>query len=92
MGDKIKDACRKEYPRIESDLNVQPADKGLIAFMADHLVDFDFLQDSAEQPSSHENAPPLNVDEGKDENPGYTLPLLPTVTSNTTPHEKPLSV
>jgi len=87
-----------EYPLIESELKVQPADKGLISFMADHLIDFDFLlKDSAGNPSSHENAPPLNVGEGRVEYP-YTIPLLP-ITNDTTLlplvfslHEKPLSV
>ena len=53
---------------------MSPGDKGLIAFMADHLVDFDFLMDSVDS-SSDENAPPPNMGEGQDSD---IIPLLPT--------------
>ena len=90
VGDKIKDACRKEYPRMESDLKVSPGDKGLIAFMADHLVNFDFLKDSVGQSSSDENAPPVNMDEDKEEK-SDAIPLLPITNDTTRPPSSPMS-
>lgn len=90
VGDKIKEACRTEYPRIESDLKVEPAEKGLIAFMADHLVDFDFLKDSGGHSSSHESATPLNTGEGKDESTD-AIPLLPITNDTARPLSSPVS-
>ena len=39
----IRDACLKGYPRLESDLQLAPKDKGLLTFISDHIIDFEFL-------------------------------------------------
>jgi len=39
----IRDACLQGYPRLASDLQLAPENRGLLTFMSDHIVDFGFL-------------------------------------------------
>jgi len=42
--DAIRDAYLAGYPRLVSDLKVAPENRGLLAFISDHIVDFGFLE------------------------------------------------
>jgi hypothetical protein len=95
-GNEIGNAYRTEYPRLESDLKVNPAGKGIVAFLSDHLLDLKFLERPAGQqpvddpstPSTSEKRLEANVI--KDKNPD-TTPLLPmsAVSSTFSPPSSP---
>ncbi len=39
----IRDACLQGYPRLASDLQLAPENRGLVTFISDHIVDFEIL-------------------------------------------------
>lgn len=93
MGNEIADACRREYPRLESDLKVDPARKGIVAFLSDRLIDFDFLERPAgRQPIDDPPSPSISEKHiGAKVNNPDRAPLLPTsaVSSTFSPPSSP---
>ena len=64
--DVIRDACIAGYPRLVSDLKVAPENRGLLAFISDHIVDFEFLEPDEgstqqEEPSIEKNEAPNSM-------------------------------
>jgi len=61
----IRDACLAGYPRLVSDLKVAPENRGLLAFISDHIVDFGFLEQD-EGSNTQEEAVPTEKKEAPD--------------------------
>jgi len=44
--DKIRDAYLQKYPRVLSDVQSKPGDRGLVALLCDYVIDVGFITES----------------------------------------------
>ena len=72
----MREAYLQAYPRLVTDLQTKPENRGLVSFISDHLVDFSFL---AKGVGDSDSDPDPGIDEPSKTNPVQetAIPLIP---------------